>query len=34
MILMKEAQHLDVDVAVHSEWAEFAGMEQNCSLGQ
>ncbi len=32
MILMKEAQRLGVDPAVHSEWAEFAGLEQNCSL--
>lgn len=32
MILMKEAQRLGVDPAVHSEWAEFAGLDSTCSL--
>ncbi|CAN5444325.1 hypothetical protein BH09SUM1_BH09SUM1_20190 [soil metagenome] len=31
-ILQKEAQRLGVDIGIHSEWAAFAGLDEQCSL--
>lgn len=31
-VLQKEAYRLGVDVSLHSEWAEFVGLDSSCSL--